>query len=204
MYALGTAVVGMLPDLLRFPHLDRGARDVGGPEDYCVLDGGHDADVERHLPAVDPVTDEDVGWTRKRTGDDARHFLQRVETRALCLIENVVPNPVVSAAPNAVVVTAVHCMVAVSVFFKVAVGGRARSRLNKVNAEAVGHHGSERAGVEMKVESVRRDPVAPVSGMRKGKRVKTGLISCGGGGEELRAGVSVNGGREGVLGETRR
>ena len=61
----------------------------------------------------------------------------------MCLIENVVPNSVMSAAPNAMVLAAMHGVIAVGVFLAVAIRGRARPRLDEVDAEAVAHHGSE-------------------------------------------------------------
>ena len=182
-----------------FAHLDRGAWDVGGAEDNGVLNWRDNGDIERHLAAIAPVPNEDVCRSGKGSGDNAWHFFHRVEARALCFIEDMIPNSVMSAAPNAMIVTAVHGVVAVRVFIVVAVDGRARSWLYKMDAEAVAHRRGKRAGVEMEVETWGRNCVAPVASMRKSKGVEASLIPDYGGSEELRARVGIDGGREGVL-----
>ena len=50
---------------------------------------------------------------------------------------------------------------------------------------------------------MRRGGVAPVTSVGKSERVKAGLVPSNGGGEELRARVSVNSGGKRVLCEAR-
>ena len=85
----------------------------------------------------------------------------------------------------------------------VAVGRRARSRLKEIYPEAIAHRRCKGSRVEIEVERMRRGGVAPVAGVRQSERMKAGLVTSNGRGGELRTGMSVDGGGEGVLRETR-
>ena len=106
MDALCATIVEMNTVFRSLSHLDCGAGNVGGPKDNGVLDGGDNGDVKSNSATVYAIPDEYICWPRLGTGDETRHFLQRVEAGMLSLKENFVPYSVVSAAADSMVVVA--------------------------------------------------------------------------------------------------
>ena len=101
-----------------------------------ILGWRHNADIKGHLLAINPIGDVHVGWTRQSWGL-GRHFLCRVKRRMLRLLENIVPNPVVTAALHPTIVVAMHRMVAYCVAWLVAVNGLTLPRFQKRDAETI-------------------------------------------------------------------
>ena len=61
--SFGAAIGEMSPDLRSLSHLDGGAGGFRGAKDDGVLSRRDDANIEGDLPSIDPVADENVGWT---------------------------------------------------------------------------------------------------------------------------------------------
>ena len=108
---LGPAVIEVVSDLRRFPHLDGSSDDVGSAVEDGILDRRDHADVEGYFAAIDPILDKDVGWPGERTRDETRHFFFWVKICALRLHEDFVPNSVVAASFHPMVVAAVKGVV---------------------------------------------------------------------------------------------
>ena len=129
MDALRAAVVEMVPNFSPRSHLDCRAGIVGSAKYDGVLSGGHDADVERYLPPINPVSYKDVGRTRAGARDETGHFLHRVEGCLLRLFIDFIPNSVMPATADAVVVLTMHGMIAMCVVLFVAVFRAAGPRM---------------------------------------------------------------------------
>ena len=74
-YALRMAIVEVCAVFGRLPHLDCGGSGVSGTVEDCDLGGRDNANIERHLPPIDPVVDVDVCWTRLGGWDKAGQFI---------------------------------------------------------------------------------------------------------------------------------
>ena len=75
-----SAIKGVFPHLLIFPHLDGGSSVSGGPVNDSVLGWRYDAHIEGHPPSVSPSFHEDISRSRLGSRDEGRHFLLGVET----------------------------------------------------------------------------------------------------------------------------
>ena len=104
----------------------------------CVLRGGDNADVKRHLAPIDSVLDVYVRRARLGIWDKAGHFFLRVQRRVLHLKE-IVPNLVLTAAIKPTGVSAVHSMIACGVDELVAIGGSTLPGCQEREAESVPH-----------------------------------------------------------------
>ena len=111
-YALNAAVGEMSAVFGGYPHLNRGSSRIGSAVDNGFLGWGNHADIERHLPSVDPVSDVYVRRARLGVEDKARHFLGWVQRRMLSRM---------SATLQSVVVMAVHRVVTLDVAVLIAV-----------------------------------------------------------------------------------
>ena len=149
-------------------------------EEDGFLGRGHDADVKRNLPPINPVSYKDVGRTRAGAWDETGHFLHRVEGCLLRLFIDFIPNSVMPATADAVVVLAMHRMIAINVFLFVAFVGAAGARIQKRKPQPVAHGRAKCPRVEVSVERQRRDSVTPIAGVRKSQGAKARLIAGGG------------------------
>ena len=152
-----SAIKGVFPHLLIFPHLDGGSSVSGGPVNDHVLGWRYDAYIEGHPPSVSPSFHEDISRSRLGSRDEGRHFLLGVETSSLSFFEDFVPDAVMSSTPDTMVIAAVHCMVSLFIKFLVAVIGWAGRGRHDAEAESIQHGLCKGTRVHVEMEGGRGD-----------------------------------------------
>ena len=91
--------------------LDGDGRAIGCLKEDSFLDGRGNANVKSNFASVHPIANVDVRGAREGSGDEARHFLERVERRVLSRFEDGVSNSVVTAAFEASIIPAMEGVV---------------------------------------------------------------------------------------------